>query len=104
MLAPFASMQLESDLPRFGNPNRFNPVGKCSRSCKAGVPRRVGSQAEGERNSLMRLAQLCESVEDSGDPIISCCVSRRNRPKLRLDISQCVAEIAMFAGKPFNSS
>jgi len=30
MLAPFASMQLESDLPRFGNPNRFNPVGKCS--------------------------------------------------------------------------
>jgi len=32
MLAPFASMQLESDLPRFGNPNRFNPVGKCSSS------------------------------------------------------------------------
>jgi len=49
----------------------------------------------------MRLAQRCERVEDIGD-LISDCYGRRKRPKLRLDISQCVAEIAMFAGKPFN--
>ena len=51
----------------------------------------------------MRLAQCRESVEDIGDLDIAK-GARRKRPKLRLDISQCVAEIAMFAGKPFNSS
>lgn len=30
MPASFASTQLESDLPRFGNPTRFNRLGKCS--------------------------------------------------------------------------
>ena len=72
-------------------------------SCKAGVPLRMGSKAERAWTSLMRLAQRCERVEDSGDPERGR-GARRNRPKLRLDISQCVAEIAMFAGKPFNSS
>ncbi|HEX6293348.1 MAG TPA: hypothetical protein VFZ66_29475, partial [Herpetosiphonaceae bacterium] len=31
MLTSLASIQLESDSRRFGNPNRFIPVGKCSR-------------------------------------------------------------------------
>ena len=61
-----------------------------------------GSQTEGARKSLMLLAQRRESVEDISDLLILCSADRRNRPKLRLDISQCVAEIAMFAGKPFN--
>jgi len=30
MLTSLASIQLESDSRRFGNPNRFIPVGKCS--------------------------------------------------------------------------
>jgi hypothetical protein len=32
MPASSASTQLESDLPRLGNPARFNKLGKCSRS------------------------------------------------------------------------
>jgi hypothetical protein len=32
MLTSLASIQLESDSRRFGNPNRFIPVGKCSRT------------------------------------------------------------------------
>ena len=32
MLTSLASIQLESDSRRFGNPNRFIPVGKCSRA------------------------------------------------------------------------
>ena len=64
-----------------------------------------GSQTEGARKSLMRLAQRCERVEGIGDLVtITPRGTWSNRPKLRLDISQCVAEIAMFAGKPFNGS
>jgi hypothetical protein len=34
MLTSLASIQLESDSRRFGNPNRFIPVGKCSSKAK----------------------------------------------------------------------
>jgi hypothetical protein len=33
MPASSASTQLESDLPRLGNPARFNKLGKCSSEC-----------------------------------------------------------------------
>jgi hypothetical protein len=36
MPASSASTQLESDLPRFGNPARFNKFGKCSRRGREG--------------------------------------------------------------------
>jgi len=51
----------------------------------------------------MRPGQRCESIEDSGD-LVTNRGAQRNRSKLRLDISQCVVEIAMRADKPRNSS
>jgi hypothetical protein len=58
----------------------------------------MGSQAEGGRASLMRLAQRCERVEDVGYLLSPYSERRRKRPKLRLDISQCVAEIVPNKG------
>lgn len=37
MLTSFASMQLEADSRRFGNPKRFIPVGKCSNMSNASL-------------------------------------------------------------------
>ena len=84
-----------SDGPQYGNAANREAAMKAVRGPRA--------QAEGARTSLMRLAQRCERVEDVGD-LISDCYGRRKWPKLRLDISQCVAEIAMCAGKPLNIS
>jgi hypothetical protein len=41
MLTSLASIQLESDSRRFGNPNRFIPVGKCSSIVELGGPAQV---------------------------------------------------------------
>ena len=70
MLAPFASMQLESDLPRFGNPNRFNPVGKCS-NCAGNPPAWAGefleSRAEG---TAFAESEAATSLAERGRKII----------------------------------
>lgn len=57
MLTSLASIQLESDSRRFGNPNRFIPVGKCS-SAKLSLSKAVEQMTTGTAASSLSEAQL----------------------------------------------
>ena len=77
----------------------WGPTSVISRQVRRGSPRMIGDNVP----ASMRPGQRCESIEDSGD-LVTNRGAQRNRSKLRLDISQCVVEIAMRADKPRNSS
>jgi hypothetical protein len=54
MLTSFASMQLEADSRRFGNPQRFIPVGKCSSDSLRRVSYRIVDMASSLPSNAFR--------------------------------------------------